>query len=156
MDNTEYLSLGLRPLPPAPFRSSDCLHFDILGDHFSTSGANWEASFAARGQPGGPWVQQDGFEMANNNMFVDFLLIWGLVYVSFLGTKMFNKMFFQACSQVTILSIFDSKCWPWGLFFLFFGPWNTRENEVTFGDVTDPEIGIWWRRSPWYLGPLKT
>ena len=32
---------------------------------------------------------------------------------------------------------------------------NKVENTETFGDVTDPEFGIWGRRSKGYVGPLK-
>ena len=40
-----------------------CLHFDILGNHFSTSGAPCGAILAPWGHPGGPWEQQDRLEM---------------------------------------------------------------------------------------------
>ena len=38
-------------------------HFDILGDHFNTSGAPWGVILAPRDRAGGPCEQQDGFEM---------------------------------------------------------------------------------------------
>ena len=61
-----------------------CLHFGILGDHFGTSGTPWEAILA----PGGPWEQQDGHEVVNDRILIDFGMISGLVYVSFWGFKM--------------------------------------------------------------------
>ena len=38
------------------------------------------AILAPRHQPGGPWEQQDGFEVVDNKIFVDFGMILGPVY----------------------------------------------------------------------------
>ena len=54
-----------------------------MGGHFGISGAPWEAILALRDHPGGPWEQQDGHEVVNNKIFVDFGVISGRVYVSF-------------------------------------------------------------------------
>ena len=72
-------------MPPAPFGfwGAWCLLFDILGTHFDTSGAPWGVILAPRDHPGGPWEQQDGLEVVNNRICVDFGMILGLVYVSF-------------------------------------------------------------------------
>ena len=43
-----------------------------MGGHFGTSGEPWGATPAPRVHPGGPWEQQDGFEVVNNRIFVDF------------------------------------------------------------------------------------
>ena len=48
-----------------------------------------------RGHPGGPWEQQDGFEVVNNSIFFDFGVILGFVYVSFWGFKMLKNSFFS-------------------------------------------------------------
>ena len=83
------LSQGLRPLPPAPFGFSG-LPFGGLGvfffkfwepflapredfgGHFGISGASWDAIWRPQAHPGGPWEQQDGLEVVNNTIFVDF------------------------------------------------------------------------------------
>ena len=54
-----------------------------MGTHFGISGAHWDAIFAPRDHPGGPWEQQDGHEVARHMIFIDFGVISGLVYVSF-------------------------------------------------------------------------
>ena len=41
------------------------------------------AILAPRDHPGGPWEQQDGREVANNRIFVDFGVIWEPVFVRF-------------------------------------------------------------------------
>ena len=46
---------------------------------------------AFRDHSGGPWEQEDGHEVANNRILVDFELISGLVYVSF-GTSQCVKI----------------------------------------------------------------
>ena len=56
-----------------------------LGSHVGMSGAPWEAILAPRDHPGGPWEQQDGLEVANDSIFVDFGVISGPVCVSFWG-----------------------------------------------------------------------
>ena len=43
-----------------------------LGSYFGVSGAPWEAIWYLETTPGGPWEQQDGHEVANNRIFVDF------------------------------------------------------------------------------------
>ena len=65
-----------------------------MGSHFGVSVAPWEAILAPlRDHPGGPWEQQDGHEVANNRIFVDFGMISGLVHVGFPGPKCFKKRF---------------------------------------------------------------
>ena len=54
-----------------------------MGGHFGISGTPWKAILAPRDHPGGPWEQQDGHEVANDRIFIDFELILGLVYDSF-------------------------------------------------------------------------
>ena len=58
-----------------------------LGNHFGVSEAPWEAILAHRDHPGEPWEQQDGHEVTNNMILVDFGVISGLVYVSFWSSK---------------------------------------------------------------------
>ena len=58
-----------------------------LGSHFGVSEALWEAIFALRDQPRGPWEQQDGHEVANDRIFVDLGMISGLIYLGFSGPK---------------------------------------------------------------------
>ena len=54
-----------------------------MGTNFGTSGVPWEAILAPRDHPGGLWEQQDGLEVVNNRIFVDFGV--GPVNVSFWG-----------------------------------------------------------------------
>ena len=42
---------------------------------------------ALRDHPGGPWEQQDGHEVANNMIFVDFGVISGLVFLPVFGVQ---------------------------------------------------------------------
>ena len=58
-----------------------------LGCYFGVSEAPWEAILAPRDHPGGPWEQQEGHEVANNRIFVDFGLISDLVSFSFWNSK---------------------------------------------------------------------
>ena len=60
-----------------------CLHFDILGDHFSIPRAPWGHTLALRDRPGGPWDRQDGHKVVRKRICIDFGLILGRVYVSF-------------------------------------------------------------------------
>ena len=108
------LSYGLRPLPPAPFGSSD-FHLGGLvgsnetllafggcylggleppiwypGDHFGTSGAPWGSILASRDHSGGPWERQDGHEGVRSGIFIDFGLIWGSYFDSFLDIEAWN------------------------------------------------------------------
>ena len=48
---------------------------------------------APRHHPGGPWKQQDGLELVDNRIFVDFGMIFGLVYVSFWVSKCLQMLF---------------------------------------------------------------
>ena len=91
-----------------------CLHFDILGDNFSTSGAPLGAILAPRGHPGGPWEQQDGLEMVIYRILPDFRVISRRVYISFLK-KTLNFILFRACSQVIFSSNFKSEIRRLGL-----------------------------------------
>ena len=64
----------------------------------------WNAILAPRDHSGGPWEQQDGHEVVNNTIFVDFGVISGLVYVSFWGSKcVTNRFAFRFVSR----SFFD-------------------------------------------------
>ena len=75
--------------------------FPHYGSHFGISGAPWEAILAPRDHPGGPWEQQDGHEVANNRIFVDFGVISGPVYVGFSGPKCFkNRFIFRFVSML--------------------------------------------------------
>ena len=56
-----------------------------MDGHFGVSGGPWEAILA--------WEQQDGHEVANNRMFVDFGVISGLAYISFWVSKFVNNRF---------------------------------------------------------------
>ena len=62
------------------------------GTHFGISGAHWDAIFAPR-DPGRPWEQQDGHEVARHRMLVDFGVISGRAYVSFYGSKSLKCVF---------------------------------------------------------------
>ena len=72
----------------------------ILRSHFGVSGAPWEAILAPRDHPGGPWEQQDGHEVVNNRIFIDFGVISGLVYVIFWDSK---------CLKVSFIFSFVSR-----------------------------------------------
>ena len=70
-----------------------------MGSHFGVSIAPWEAILAPRDHPGGPWGQQDGHEVANDRIFVEFIVISGPVYVSFWGSKFLkNRVIFRLVS----------------------------------------------------------
>ena len=64
-----------------------------MGSNFGVSGEPWEAILAPRDHPGGPWEQQDGHEVANDRIFVDFGMISGFVYFSFGGSKCVTNHF---------------------------------------------------------------
>ena len=64
-----------------------------MGGNFCVSDASWKAVLASRTHPGGPWEQQDGHEVANDRIFVDFGVISGSVYVSFSGSKCLKNSF---------------------------------------------------------------
>ena len=81
--------------------------FDIIGAHFGTSGAPWGAILAPRDYPGGPWEQQDGFEVVDNRIFVDFGVISGPVYVSFWGSKCVKIVLFLGLFPGNFLLISD-------------------------------------------------
>ena len=68
-------------------------------NHFGTSGAPWDAIFAPRNHPGGPWEKQDGHEVANNRIFVDLGVISGLVSVSFWVQNALEFFFFRLVSK---------------------------------------------------------
>ena len=63
------------------------LHFDRPVEHFGTSGTPWGVILAPRNKPGGPWEQQDGHEVARNRIFIDFEMILGPYFESFLDTE---------------------------------------------------------------------
>ena len=65
-----------------------------MGDHFGVSGAPWEAILAPRDHPGGPWEQQDGHEVVNGRIFVDFGVISGPVLCQFVGFKTVENSFY--------------------------------------------------------------
>ena len=52
-------------------RGARCLHFGILGHYFSTSGEPWGTILAPRDHAGGPWEQQDGFEIVVYRILFD-------------------------------------------------------------------------------------
>ena len=64
---------------------------------------------APRDHPGGPWEQQDGLEAVDTRIFVDFGVIWGIVYAGFLISKYFKICCFRSCFHVILLSISVSK-----------------------------------------------
>jgi hypothetical protein len=64
-----------------------------LGRNFGVSEAAWEAILAPRDHPGGPWEQQDGYEVANNKILVDLGVIFGLVYFGF--SRFVSMSFFR-------------------------------------------------------------
>ena len=74
----EGYALCRRPLlaPRIAIWGARSLHFDSLGNNFRTSGAPWEAILAPRGHPGGPWQQQDGFEMVVYRILLDLGVIF--------------------------------------------------------------------------------
>ena len=45
------------------------------------------AILSLRDHPGGPWEQQDGFEVIDNRIRLDSGVVSGLVFVSFWGSK---------------------------------------------------------------------
>ena len=71
------------------------------------------AIFAPRGHPGA-WEQQDGLEVVNNRILIDFGVISGLVYVSFWGPECLF-FFVRACFRVIFFMISDSKFGRLGL-----------------------------------------
>ena len=70
-----------------PFKGARCLHFDILGEHFNTSGEPSGPILAPRGHFGGQWGQQDGFEMVLYRILIDFGVIVGPVYIYFWSSR---------------------------------------------------------------------
>ena len=79
-----------------------------MGGDFGISEAPWEVILSPRDHPGGPWEQQDGHEVANDRILVDFELIAGLVYVGFLIPKCIKNVCLLGFFVVAISdSIFD-------------------------------------------------
>ena len=70
-------------LPGVAIWEVQCLHFDILGDHFSISGAPWGILLAPRDRHGGPWEQQDGFEVVVYRMLLHFGVLRDLCILVF-------------------------------------------------------------------------
>ena len=71
-----------------------------LGRPFWHLGSTLGRHFRTSGPPGGPWEQQDGHEVANNRIFVDFGMISGPVYVSFWSSKCVkNRVLFKLVSR---------------------------------------------------------
>ena len=66
---------------------------DQFGEPFWHLGSTLGAILAPGDHPGGPWEQQDGHEVANNRIFVDFGMISGPVYVSFWNSKYVKNRF---------------------------------------------------------------
>ena len=86
-----------------------CLHFDILGGHFSTSGAPWGTILAPRDHAGGPWEQQDGVEMVVYRILLDFrgdfgTCLFGLVSRSFFY-RFLNRHFDAWDFQIEIFAV---------------------------------------------------
>ena len=74
-------------LPRVAIWGARCLHFDILGDYFSIPGAPGAAILAPQDHAGGPWEQQDGFEMVVYRILFDLGMVLGPVYISFLSSR---------------------------------------------------------------------
>ncbi len=64
-----------------------------FGDHFSISGEPWGTILAPQDNPWRPWEQQDGLEVVDNRILVDFGMILGRVYIGFLEFKMLEDSF---------------------------------------------------------------
>ena len=75
-----------------------------LGGHFDTLGAPWEAILAPRDYPGGPWEQQDGFEVVNNRICVDLGVMIGRVYAVFRDKNAYKSRF---CFELVSRSFFN-------------------------------------------------
>ena len=71
-----------------------CWHLgSALGGHFGISGAPWEAILAPRDHTGKRWDEQDGHEVANDRLLVDFGMICGVYLYRFFGSKMLKNRF---------------------------------------------------------------
>ena len=70
----------------------------ILAPREHPGGPFWHI-LAPWDHPGGPWEQQDGHERVWNRIFVDFGLIWGPYFESFLGYSV-------ALSLVSLMLLF--------------------------------------------------
>ena len=90
-----------------------CLLFDILGailafrelgGYFGISEAPWDVILTPRDHPAKPWEEQDGHEVANDRIFVDFDVISGLMYIGFSGPKCL-KIFL--CLNLFLFHIFS-------------------------------------------------
>ena len=65
------------------------------GGTVGTSGAPWGATLTLWDHPGGPWEQQDGFEVANNRIFVDFGMILKLFMAGFGNQNAYKFVFWS-------------------------------------------------------------
>ena len=92
------------------------LLFDILGIHFGTAGAPWGVILAPRDHPGGPWEQQDGLEVVQNRISIDFAVILGPYFESLFGTEARNSHF--------VPQLFPGQCFSWSLC-LNFNAWGS-------------------------------
>ena len=115
------------------------------------------AILAPRDHPGGPWGQQDGFEMVVYRTLFDFWLILGRRLG--LPTRGFHK---ERIAKIDVewksLSmnsgiVFCCFLEALGVVFLICWPLKTYENRRIFSDITDPESGIWRGESGTDLGP---
>ena len=70
---------------------------------------------ALRDHPRGPWEQQDGYEVVNDRIWVDFGMILGLVYGSFRVSKWIKKSVMFTLVPEHFLFISDSMCRRLGL-----------------------------------------
>ena len=73
----------------SPFRHS--------GNNLASREDPGGAILAPRDYPGGPWTQQDGHEVVRNRIFIDFGVIMGPVYISFLISRSLTFHLFRAC-----------------------------------------------------------
>ena len=90
-----------------------CLHFEVLGNHFRTSGTPWGTMLAYQHHAGGPWEQQDGFEIVIYRILFDLGIILRPVYFSFFECKQLQFHFVSGVLPVHFLSAvaWNSDAW---------------------------------------------
>ena len=70
---------------------------------------------ALRGHPGGPWGQQDGFEMVVYRILLDFGVILGPVYIRYLNSRILKFVFFLGFVSRSFFSIYETEFQHLGL-----------------------------------------